>query len=292
MNEDNGIAWRQTARGLNLVGFGTFLFLTTWGVLPWSFWADALTLWPILLVALGLRLTLERWVRWAAVVSPLVIIGTLCVVALRGQPEQEPPGEWRTVRAERQGEPGPWTFDGDFFLARLDLQTKTLSEDVYAEGRVATKRKTRVRIGRRRGTTRVRIGTRGRTVRALWRRRREESWQLVLNDRWPLRAEFDLAFTDGRVDLSTAPVARVRFDGAFNDLELRLGTPDADTRIDLEGAFNDLTITVPEDVPVEVRVDGPLNAVDNRGGSAREGPGYRVEVDGAFNSVTVRSPFS
>ena len=56
----NGIAWWRVAQGLQLAGFGVFLLLTTQGLLRWSFWAEAASFWPVLLVGAGLRLVFER----------------------------------------------------------------------------------------------------------------------------------------------------------------------------------------------------------------------------------------
>jgi len=290
MSAPSSVAWRQAARGLTLAGFGTFLLLNTLGVLPWSFWADAAAFWPILIVALGLRLVLEKLAPWGALVSPVVVLGTLSLVALRGPTVLEASGRWRDVRAERRDDAGPWRFHGRFAVARLELDARSLSDDVLVEGRAKGVRTARVDVSRRRDTPRVRVGSRRRHISGLWRRGPNEHWELAVNDRWPLRADLDVAFTSGYVDLTTAAVTRLHLDGAFNDLELRLGRPDTDVRVDIEGAFNDLTLIVPEGVPVVVDAEGPLNTLDERGGGRRGGPGYRIDLDGALNSLEVRAP--
>ena len=70
-------AWRRISRGLIMAGLGVFLLLNTTGVVPWSFWLLLLPLWPVCLIAIGLRLVFERS-RFAAgvLLSPLLLLGT------------------------------------------------------------------------------------------------------------------------------------------------------------------------------------------------------------------------
>ena len=76
------IAWRRVARGLNVIGVGVFLLLSTQGLLHPGFWLDAVAFWPVLLIALGLRLMFERSrAPWAVLLSPLLVVGTLSYVA-------------------------------------------------------------------------------------------------------------------------------------------------------------------------------------------------------------------
>ena len=46
--ERAGANWPKAAEGIQLAGFAVFLLLNTTGVLPWSFWLDAIALWPLL----------------------------------------------------------------------------------------------------------------------------------------------------------------------------------------------------------------------------------------------------
>ena len=57
---ESRIVWRRVSRGLTYIGFGVFFFLSTQGLLHQGFWLDALAFWPVVLIALGLRLMFER----------------------------------------------------------------------------------------------------------------------------------------------------------------------------------------------------------------------------------------
>lgn len=288
------MAWSRVARGIYFIGFGTFLFLNTQGIVPWSFWREALAYWPVGLIALGLRLMFERSRMPALViVAPMLVLGTLTWVAL------QTPGEWNerweAFQAERpgtdEGEIDRWAFTASTAMATLTISARDLNDSLLAEGRVSPAGHREMRVTTHGGEARVRL----RKPSGSWRigllpghlNRFEIDLARVL----PLRLDLDLLLTDGRIDLAPAPVSRIVLDGALNDLTLRLGAPESSVRIELNGAFNHIVLEVPPDTPVTTAKDGFLNAVDGRPGAASlRGPGYHFEVDGAFNHLEVASP--
>ena len=286
---DERIAWSRVPRGIYFVGCGTFLFLNTQGIVPWSFWREALSYWPVCLVALGLRLTFERSrAPGLVILGPLLVLGTLTWVALQSPPAWDE--KWEAVRAERAGEVDRWTFAGQMAMVNIALTSRDLDASLFAEGRVSPAGRRVMRITTRNGAARVRVGR----PRGIWKigllPGPLHRIDLGLAQDLPLRLDLDLLLTDGRINLAGAPVSRVSLDGAFNDLTLRLGAPESNVRIDLNGVFNHIVLEVPPDTPVTTGTDGFLNAIDGRpGAGSRQGPGYHFDVDGAFNHLVVSS---
>ena len=58
--EKPGADWARAAEGIQLAGFAVFLLLNTMGYLPWSFWLDAIALWPLLIMSAGIRIAFEK----------------------------------------------------------------------------------------------------------------------------------------------------------------------------------------------------------------------------------------
>lgn len=284
-----GIAWRRLSLGLNLVGFGVFLTLTTQGALPWAFWIEASRFWPVLLVALGLRVVFERTAfPWAVVLSPLLIHGTLALVAL--QPAPTLSEHWREVRAQREQDMARWTLDAELALARLDVSARNLPEDVLVRGRVAA-RDGHGELSVRERSAGPRVSLRHRGAGAHRWSRDERRWDLEVTRDLPLRVDLECALVHGRLDLTGAPLERLDVQGAFSDVEIALDTPDEDVPLDLDGAFNGYRLLVPPHVPVRVRADGALLDVAGRRDASRlEGPGYDVWLSGFASTleVTVR----
>ncbi len=301
-----GVRWGRVSRGLYLLGLGTFLLLTTQDVLPWSFWSDAVAYWPVLLVAIGIRLVFERSPAPALVLlGPILVLGTLMYVAMRGPARTDTESEWVPLRAERPAGLSGWTLEGRLALASLDIGSRRLPRGALLQGRVTEAGHHSARVEEEAAAGRVRVTN-------SWSERmffvlpggRRTRCELGLTTALPVALDLDLALTTTRIDVATSPVTRIAFEGALNDLTLRLGEPASEVRLDLDGTFNQLVLEVPAATPVKVRSEGFLNLVGARHGErgTRDGtsagapsgtpgstPGYRVRIDGAFNRVVVRS---
>ena len=284
------IAWRRVSRGLSLIGFGVFLLLSTQGQLRPGFWLDAWTYWPVLLVALGLRLMFEHSRAPVGVLlSPLLLVGTLSYVAWGVTDPVST--DWATVQASRDPRIEAWSLEAELALSDLDLRAGSPARGLLLQGRTSPSEFGRVRASHRGDSSRVHLrgghwGSSG--VHILNGRR--HLWDVELTDDLPMTLRVASAFLDGELALETIDVTRVDLEGAFNDIVLRLGAPRTDTRLDLEGAFNHLELVVPEDTPVRVTTDGFINLVDRRSDRpAPGGPAYRMHSEGEFNRVVVRS---
>src|SRR3989441_691738 len=293
---DEGIRWGRVARGFYLLGFGTFLLLTTQDILPWSFWRDVLAYWPVFLVAFGIRLVFERSPAPALVLlGPLLVLGTMMYVAMRGPGRVDAGQEWVPLRAERPADVSAWTFEGRLAMASLDVSSRRLPRGVLLEGRGTEAGRHAVPVAGDAAAGRVRVtnswsekmffnlpgGTRTRC-------------ELGVTTALPVTFDLDLAFTTTRLDVAASPVSGGAVGGAFNDLSLRLGEASSEVRLRFVGSFNRVVIEAPAPTPVRVSSEGFLNSVDERRGDRRErdrgtggpdaGPGYRPRLQGAFNS--------
>jgi hypothetical protein len=282
-------AWRRASRGLFFLGFGVFLLLTTVGVLEWSFWIEALTYWPLLLVGLGIRMIFERSAApWAVLISPLVVFGTLGWVAATHPVRTG--HDWGSLVAESHGEVESWSFHGEMAMLDLDLETRPLAEGRLVEGRVAPRRERSLRVRDWDGSARVELANYRRYRPNFIFPNRLRSWELGLRPDLPLALGLAGAFTEGDVDLRGTPVTRIDLDGAFHSLTFMLSEPDSNVRISVEGAFNDLAFLVPPGTPATVSTNGIINVVrGRRNPPPSDTPAYKVRVNGVFNHVEIRS---
>jgi len=283
----NGIAWGRAAEGVQLAGIGVFLLLTTQGVLPWSFWAEAASFWPVLLVGFGLRLVFERSrAPWAVLLSPLVVLGTLGWVA-RGQGAGLP-GEWVSRSVARPEGAERCTFVAHLAGARIDLTSAALAEGLLAEGRSATWSDHGRLDLRRSGSEPVVRLDEGRQAPLAFGPRRRQVWELRLDETLPVGLDLAGAFLGGRLDLTRGRLTEAGVEGVGNDFEARLPRPEKDVALHVEGVFNHLRLVVPASIPVRVHAEGPFNTVD-RGGTAaaNDRPGYDLRIEGVMNRVVV-----
>jgi hypothetical protein len=283
--------WAKAADGIGLAGMSVFLLMNTMGRLPWSFWLDAISLWPVLLMSAGIKIAFEKSrAPWLVLVGPVLVLGSLAWLASAGRPDLPlPPGESRVL--ERPA--GVSMADVEVSLANGQLRLSLahdLPADRLVDGRSAVQReKSRFEVDAAGETARVRLGS-GRPHGFVFLPRSRERWDLRLPSELPVRVRLSGAAVGADVDLTGGTPQGVIAKGVFLGVSARLPAPRADTTVRMEGAFNALTVTVPEGTPVRVHGPGlPLNAKGRglRGTPGR--PGYDVRLEGAFSAVEVRT---
>jgi hypothetical protein len=280
--------WAKAAEGIQLAGFAVFLLLNTTGVLPWSFWLDAISLWPVLIMSAGVKIAFEKSrAPWLLLLGPALVLGSLAWLASGNRP-QAPAGPWEEAFVARPE--GTRSVDLDASLVGSRLRFTSASDvpaDRVVDGRSAGRsEKTRLEVGMEDGVAEVRLD--GGKPNVVFVPRARERWELRLPAELPLALRIRGAGVGGELDLTAGSKVAFRAEGVFIGVSARLPAPREDTKIRMNGVFNSLTLSVPEGTPVRVNGPGlPFNAVD-RGVRGAEGrPGYDVSVQGVLSAVDV-----
>src|SRR5512143_3091793 len=93
--------WGRAAEGIQLTGFAVFLLLNTTGLLPWSFWLDAIALWPVLIMSVGIKIAFEKTrAPWLLLLGPALVLGSLSWVAFGSKPDLAV-GPWTSAPVAR-----------------------------------------------------------------------------------------------------------------------------------------------------------------------------------------------
>jgi hypothetical protein len=273
-----------------MAGIAVFLLLNTMGYLPWSFWLDAIALWPLLVMSAGIRIAFEKTrARWLVLAGPALILGGLAWLASGARPEA-PAGPLAPQVADRPE--GIERVELEAKLAGARLRVATVPQ--MPAGRLvdggAFSSHGNARLETETDGSLARVELHGGRHRVVFLPRPRERWDLRLPADLPLRLRVAGAGVGGDLDLTGGPFEGLQTDGIFIGVDARLSAPRQDTEIRLKGVFNSLELVVPEGTPVRVHGPGlPFNAVD-RGVRGREGrPGYDVHVQGIFSAVEVRT---
>jgi hypothetical protein len=279
--------WKSATDGLQLIVFGVFLLLTSQGFLPWSFWLEAISLWPVLLVGAGLRMIFERSrLPWIMLLSPVLVAAALLWLARGGQPAQAS-GPWVERQAARPADVSEWKLEGKGFMTRLDVQARSLDEGLLARGMSSSAEggeRIDVRTNDAKAVVKLRTGE-GTQVFIPGSNRRKQSWKLDVTPDLPMELEVGGAGSTGQIDLARGKLTWAKIDGAFNNLELHLPVPASTTNLRVEGIFNGVRLLVPRGTAVRMQTEGILNSAEPMAGEA--GPEYLVVLDGIGNSVDV-----
>ncbi len=288
--ERTGADWARAAEGIQLAGIAVFLLLNTTGYLPWSFWLDAIALWPLLIMSAGIRIAFEKTrARWLVLAGPVLVLGGLTWVASGARPERAP-GPMQPEAADRPAGVDRVELEAKLLGARLNVAAATqMPPGRLVDGASnASHEKARLKVETEGTLARVQVdgGRHG----PVFLPRPRERWDLRLPAELPIRLKVSGAGVGGSVDLTAGTTEGLQTDGVFIGVEARLPAPRENTRIRMNGVFNALTLVVPEGTPVRVQGPGlPFNAID-RGTRGKEGrPGYDVQVQGIFSAVDVRT---
>jgi hypothetical protein len=281
--------WPRAAHGILLIGIACFLLLNSMGRLPWSFWLDAIALWPLLIVSMGANIAFEKSrAPWLVLLGPAAILGGLAWLATGARPGL-PSGPWAPEVATRPAGIESLELKTSLVGARLRVEGTDVPADRLVDGRSFRRNEHASLQTSTDGTlARVEIKTGSRRGRFFVLPRPREHWDLRLPRELPLRVYLQGVGIGGQLNLTRQLVQGARAEGVFIGLEARLPAPPQDTALRMNGVFNSLTLTVPEGTPVRVHGPGaPFNLVDRGVAGAPGRPGYDVHVDGIFNAVAV-----
>ena len=273
-----------------MAGIAVFLLLNTTGRLPWSFWLDAIALWPVLVMSAGLRIAFEKTrAPWLLLLGPALVIGSLAWLATGNAWAKPATGPW-----VRETKPLPQGTAGVVLRTQLAGAEVSVTSGAREPGPLVDARMVDRSLGARlesrlegdRAQVRLEGGARQGLALAMPGRRQE--WELKLPASLPLRLELKGAGVRSSLDLTRGRVEDGRVEGVFLVTRLDLPPTDRPVALHLAGVFDALHLTVPEGTPVRVHGAGlPFNAVD-RGVPGEAGrAGYDVRVDGIFTAVAV-----
>jgi hypothetical protein len=283
--------WPRAAHGILLVGIACFLLLNSTGRLPWSFWLDAIALWPLLVVSMGANIAFEKSrVPWLVLLGPLAILGGLTWLATGARPGL-PSGPWEPQTASRPAGVESLELKTSLVGARLRVVGADVPSDRIVDGRLFRRNEhASLEVSADGPVARVEIKTGSRRGRFFFLPRPREHWDLKVPRELPLRVHLQGVGIGAQLDLTRQLVQGARAEGVFIGLEVLLPAPAQDTQLRMNGVFNSLDLTVPPGTPVRVHgARAPFNLVA-RGLAGEPGrPGYDVHVDGIFSAVAVQA---
>lgn len=242
--------------GTLLLLAGVLLFFSSIGAIPLGFWHNLFSLWPLLLIALGLRMIFRKGLL--ALLSPLVLV--LMVVWALVMPSGYF-GRSEDV-SYRQ------TLDDSVTEARLVVSTGAAELRLRGTGPDSTDliSATERTYGwptdftyRLYGSEAVVSATRssrsffGFSVNGF--RVGSSRIEAALNTSIPWSIELNTGASSVRMDLADIVVHRLDINGGVNSVNVQLGARADRTRVDISGGLASINLTVPREVGVRIDTD-------------------------------------
>jgi hypothetical protein len=288
---------KRLAEGLGTIAFGVVLLGNSLGYIPWTVWFTLATLWPVLLVALGIELVGKglhaNWLRACSNLLLIVALGygvfvlqptsgrlvfpfTTASAATAAFAETRPhdPAVSTGTATIKVGATRLTIGAGDMLAGiagrARPVETPKLSTSVA--GSAAS-----VRIGEP-GDRTVFIGT-------------EDTNLDVLLDRAVKWSEIrlDVGAIAGDADLSGLDVARVLLNVGASDVQLKIGQLAKDVAVEISGGATSVTVLVPADAACRIDSASGLSNV-RVPASFRQTSGIVVIGNSTFESAGSGGP--
>ena len=301
MNDSRTLA-RQSGFGFAgvLILLGVFGLLWNFNVLPDGFWGEFWTLWPLLLVAVGVNLVLSRRGAWLGSVAALTVVtGSLVaawVLAVANPPSQAV----LTISPESIAvmSDGAESARLNLTLAAGDLALSGgapagLLLSGGSRGSVAdvTEQRVSVRTSDGRRTVDVRLNT-GWGFEFPPRRGRlpDGGWVLRHAEGIPTDIRVETGASDLDLDLRELNVQSLNVDGGAADIDVVLPANAGRTTAEFAIGAADLDITVPAGVAARIDFDGGISSLNiDESRFPKQGDRYvSPDFESAANRVTIK----
>jgi hypothetical protein len=284
-----------------LIGLGVILLLNSLGLLAWSVWEVIFRLWPVLLIAAGLEIILNRLSVWGSLLALVLTvamlagvlwmlgpdIGTRQVVA--GEEVRQALGE--ASRAEVVIEPGV----GSLHIEALP-ESANLVEGAVSLGRGQRVKRDFAVVGKT-ATFTLRSG--GEIIGPFFWWGDQRDWQLGLATEVPL--ELEVSFGVGRADIDLTGLM-------VDDLKVSMGIGRTTVTLPDEGRFyakidsaiGETVVVIPAGLAARIHVDTGLAVSDLPDGYRQQddvytSPDYAsaddrvdLELSQAIGKITIR----
>jgi len=277
MTQESGKPKRTNYLPHILIGIGVVILL---GNITGGFTAlrnvflGVLSLWPIVLIAVGVDLLTSGKHR-AIVAAAAVVVGLVMLFAPPGMGGMRGSGDPQDVRFALEGASRA-EVSIDLGVADLTLGSRTVTGDVVT-GTVIPSRGERFEASSRRSGQTLEVDLRSRNARGWFGFGMGGGvgggiWDLTLSERVPIRLEIDSGVGESRLDLRGLQLTGFELDAGVGNVDLVL--PDGNYTARIDGGVGTITLRLPQGIAAMVRVDTGLGGVDADGGYQRSGDTY------------------
>ena len=244
---------KRIAEGLGAVAFGLVLLANTFGYLPWTVWFTLATLWPILIVALGIELVGRGLhMDWIRALSNVVVILALAYGVFVLQPMSgRAVFPFATMSAPSASYADSKAHDASVTTGSATLRVGATRLNVTAGSQLAS-------IGGRAAASQTpklttTVSGAAATVlvdepgdRTVFFGTQDGSLDVTLDRavKWS-EIRFDMGAVAADADLSGLQVSRVLVNVGASDAKIKIGDLAKDVAIDISGGATSVTVLIP-----------------------------------------------
>jgi len=244
---------KRIAEGLGSIAVGLVLLANSFGYIPWTVWVTILSLWPVLLVALGIELVGRGLhMNWLRAFSNVVLIlalayGVFVMHPTSGRvvfPFVTSSTATTTFSESKPHDAGVTTGSAAIKVGATRLNLEAGNALASISGKAPDDQAPQLSATVAGSSAAVSVSeTSGRTV-FIGTEDRNLDVTLDRAVKWS-EVRFDLGAIAGDADLSGLDVSRVTMNVGASDVRVKLGSLAKEVKVDISGGATSITIAVP-----------------------------------------------
>jgi hypothetical protein len=307
MGLDNILTRQGVAAPTIFIAVGVVILLDNLNIVQWNVWQVILSLWPVLIIAIGLDLLVARRSIWGAVAAlillAIILGGALWVMAL-GAPAGTAAESEQVVQALSGAERVVVQVDPAVAALKIGAMQNETNLDALVQGNVQMSNI---------GAFQQEYNLVGDTGYLNLRREGDSSfsfslsgsdwvWDLAFNPQIPLELSVNMGAGSVDLDLSGLQVTDVNVQMGVGRTEVVLPDQDGPLTVNIQGAIGEMIVYIPSRYAVHLAANTGLAAISVPDGYIQDGDVYtfggagagsddRVElnVDQAIGRISIRT---
>jgi len=247
--------------GIIILLIGLILLANNFSLLSWQIWYQLWRLWPLILIAIGLDLLLKGVsLSFLRILPPLLIIAGVCYVVYISQGEE---GFFRFGKEETENivltQPllphiKKATIKLDFGAGTLKIEEGSAEKLVEGKFTVSKRIKPWIKYRDKAEEGFVEVGSHF----PYWDwGRRENFWEMRLNNTIPLSLKIDTGASNNNLDLSSLMINEFELNTGASKNEIKFGKTTS-TYAKIDGGASTIKILIPRLMGVKIRADTAL----------------------------------
>lgn len=244
--------------GLMFVAVGVAILLTNADFLGYDYWMELFSLWPMILIAIGLeKIFLRSSLKFISYLAPLLLVGTMVYVGFVTEGGSYYDGSYSSNRWSEAIDNSVTTIEAKIDHYRSDIRIGKSSSNLVKARFDRFSRKPKIQFSQSDSTASLNIkyrrGGPGRII-VFNKRRFDNDWNLSFNDKATLK--LTCLGDDSNVDLylKSVPLKELTVDNDDGDIILEIGNLVADVFAEIKGDDVSLRVRVSEECGLKLNI--------------------------------------
>jgi len=271
--------------GIILLGIGLVFLAINFGYLDYFVWMRLLSLWPVLVIAIGLELIFKRTkLQFMALLSPLLLALTFLYVSSVDWQRDGYHFYYRWDNKDYEQHVYHYSLEREDDIDNLEVdidmgpgyfRVSSSDDELFVGDFEYHHEKPRCRFDKYENKGKIFIKTRDRGGYSIFRGSKyKNDARIFIADYLPLDMKIDVAAARLELDLSELIVKKLKLDTGAGDIKIKLGSRSDKVFLRIDSGASRIKIIVPEEMGLKIDSDIALSSTNFRRMGLEKHRGY------------------